>query len=73
MIYLQVTFLQAYVAPFLPRQILLKFNIVKCNTDGFKITIKFTLCCIQSCKNVITNMLIAFTYTCIFMRSSSVV
>ena len=37
MIYLQVTFLQAYAAPFLPRQILLKFNIIKCNTDGFKI------------------------------------
>jgi hypothetical protein len=42
MIYLQVTFLQAYAASFLPRQILLKFNIVKRNTDGLKITIKFT-------------------------------
>jgi hypothetical protein len=69
MIYLQVTFLQAYAASFLPKQILLKFNIIKCNTDGFEITIKFTLCCIQSRKNVIINMLIAFTYTCLFMRS----
>ena len=37
MIYLQVTFLQAYAASFLPKQIILKFNIIKCNTDGFKI------------------------------------
>jgi hypothetical protein len=79
MIYLQVTFLQAYAASFLPGQILLKFNIVKCiNTTDFPVvnvhvhellfaqTWQYTLCATLSA-NVNINYRLPSKYATVFV------